>query len=156
MMDYLLRGLLLKKFRKLNAKTLFATHYHELTDLEEKIEGTKNYHVAVKERGEDIIFLRKIVEGGTDESYGVHVAKLAGVPRDVTKRANEILRTLERKNVMRNSNQTKFEKQEEQGQISMYNYKLAEIAHELDKVDVNATTPIEALNILIKLKEASE
>lgn len=145
-----------EKVSEIKAKTLFATHYHELTDLENKLEGTKNYHVAVKERGEDIIFLRKIVEGGTDESYGVHVAKLAGVPRDVTKRANEILRTLERKNVMRNSNQTKFEKQEEQGQISMYNYKLAEIAHELDKVDVNATTPIEALNILIKLKEASE
>lgn len=145
-----------EKVSEIKAKTLFATHYHELTDLENKLEGTKNYHIAVKERGEDIIFLRKIVEGGTDESYGVHVAKLAGVPRDVTKRANEILRTLERKNLMKNSPQTKTEKLEEQGQISMYNYKLAEIAHELDKIDVNSITPIEALNILIKLKEASE
>ena len=145
-----------EKVSEIKAKTLFATHYHELTDLENRLEGTKNYHIAVKERGEDIIFLRKIVEGGTDESYGVHVARLAGVPRDVTKRANEILKTLERKNLMKNTHQTKTEKLEEQGQISMYNYKLAEIAHELDKVDVNATTPIEALNILIKLKEASE
>ena len=145
-----------EKVSEIKAKTLFATHYHELTDLENKLEGTKNYHIAVKERGEDIIFLRKIVEGGTDESYGVHVAKLAGVPRDVTKRANEILRTLERKSLIKDTGKTKSEKQEEQGQISMYNYKLAEIAHELDKVDLNATTPIEALNILTKLKEASE
>ena len=79
---------------KCGAKTLFATHYHELTELENKLDGVKNYSIAVKEKGEDIIFLRKIVEGGTDESYGVHVARLAGVPQNVTKRANEILRCL--------------------------------------------------------------
>ena len=84
------------------AKTLFATHYHELTELEEKIEGVKNYSIAVKEKGEDIIFLRKIVKGGTDESYGVHVARLAGVPQNVTKKANEILRSLERRNILNN------------------------------------------------------
>lgn len=67
---------------KCGAKALFATHYHELTELEEKLDGVKNYSVAVKEKGEDIIFLRKIVHGGTDESYGIHVAKLAGVPRE--------------------------------------------------------------------------
>ena len=139
---------------KIKAKTLFATHYHELTDLENKLEGTKNYHIAVKERGEDVIFLRKILEGGTDESYGVHVAKLAGVPKDVTKRAQEILRTLERKSILRNEGkQTKSEKQEEQGQLSMYNYKLAEIAHELDLIKLDAITPIEALNILSKIKD---
>ena len=143
-----------EQISKIRAKTLFATHYHELTDLEGKLEGTKNYHIAVKEKGEDVIFLRKIVEGGTDESYGVHVAKLAGVPREVTKRANEILRTLERKSVLRDEKpKTKTEELEDQGQISMYNYKLAEIAHELDLVDPNNLTPIDALNILQKLKE---
>lgn len=140
---------------KIKAKTLFATHYHELTDLENKLEGTKNLHIAVKEKGEDIIFLRKIVAGGTDESYGVHVAKLAGVPRDVTKRANDILRTLERRSALRDDKkQTKSEIMEEQGQMSMYNYKLAEVAHQLDLVDLNNMTPMEAMNILAKLKES--
>lgn len=142
-----------EEISKIRAKTLFATHYHELVDLEDKLEGTKNYHIAVKERGEDVIFLRKIIAGGTDESYGVHVAKLAGVPKEVTKRANEILKTLERRSVLRDSKQTKSEKQEEQGQISMYNYKLAEIAHELDAVKLDSVTPIEALNILSRIKE---
>ena len=138
---------------KIKAKTLFATHYHELTKLEGTLEGTKNYHVAVKERGEDVIFLRKILEGGTDESYGVHVAKLAGVPKDVSLRANEILKSLERKSIFKEGNKTKSERQEEQGQLSMYNYKLAEIAHELDLVKLEEVTPIDALNILSKIKE---
>ena len=138
---------------KCGAKTLFATHYHELTDLENKLEGVKNYSIAVKEKGEDIIFLRKIVKGGTDESYGVHVAKLAGVPQIVTKRANEILRTIERKNVLNNKKIEKQEKGIQEGQLTMYNYKLAEIAHELDKIDINQLTPIEALNTLVKIKE---
>ena len=140
---------------KIKAKTLFATHYHELTKLDEKLEGVKNYHIAVKEHGEDVIFLRKILEGGTDESYGVHVAKLAGVPKDVTKRANEILKSLERKSILKDSKpKDKIEKAEEQGQLSMYNFKLAELAHELDKVNLDATTPMEALNILQKLKDS--
>ena len=138
---------------KCGAKTLFATHYHELTDLENKLEGVKNYSIAVKEKGEDIIFLRKIVKGGTDESYGVHVAKLAGVPQTVTKRANEILKSIERKNVLNNKKLEKQEKGVADGQLTMFNYKLAEIAHELDKVDVNELTPIEALNTLVKIKE---
>ena len=92
---------------KCGAKTLFATHYHELIGLEQKIQGVKNYSIAVKEKGEDIIFLRKIVAGGTDESYGVHVAKLAGVPQTVTKRSNEILRTLERKSILGSKEQEK-------------------------------------------------
>ena len=119
--------------------------------LEGMLEGTKNYHVAVKERGEDVIFLRKILPGGTDESYGVHVAKLAGVPKEVTKRANEILRSLERKSALKE--EPKSNKQEDQGQLSMYNYKLAEIAHELDKIKLDEITPIDALNILSKIKE---
>ena len=138
---------------KCGAKTLFATHYHELTELENKLEGVKNYSIAVKEKGEDIIFLRKIVKGGTDESYGVHVAKLAGVPQTVTKRANEILKSIERKNVLNNKKMEKQEKGVADGQLTMFNYKLAEIAHELDKVDVNELTPIDALNTLVKIKE---
>ena len=138
---------------KCGAKTLFATHYHELTDLENKLDGVKNYSIAVKEKGEDIIFLRKIVKGGTDESYGVHVAKLAGVPQTVTKRANEILKSIERKNVLNNKKIEKQEKGVADGQLTMFNYKLAEIAHELDKVDVNELTPIDALNTLVKIKE---
>ncbi len=138
---------------KCGAKTLFATHYHELTELESKLDGVKNYSIAVKEKGEDIIFLRKIVRGGTDESYGVHVAKLAGVPQVVTKRANEILKSLERKNILNNKKMGKENKNVAEGQLTMYNYKLAEIAHELDKVNVNELTPIEALNTLVKIKE---
>ena len=135
------------------AKTLFATHYHELVGLESKLEGIKNYHVAVKEKGEDVIFLRKILPGGTDESYGVHVAKLAGVPKTVTKRANEILKTLERKSILKEGNITKEEKAKNEGQLDLYNYKLAEIAHELDKIKLEEVTPIDALNILSKIKE---
>ena len=140
---------------KCGAKTLFATHYHELTDLENKIEGVKNYSIAVKEKGEDIIFLRKIEEGGTDESYGIHVAKLAGVPQDVVKSANEILKGLERKSVLINKGKPKEDKKQVSGQLDMYNYKLADIAHELDKINVNELTPIDAMNILVKLKEAA-
>ena len=138
---------------KCGAKTLFATHYHELTQLEDTLEGVKNYSIAVKEKGEDIIFLRKIVSGGTDESYGVHVAKLAGVPKVVTQRANEILKKIERKNVLVNKIAVKEDKKKVDGQLDMYNFKLAEIAHELDKVNINELTPIDALNTLVKIKE---
>ena len=136
---------------KCGAKTLFATHYHELTELENKLEGVKNYSIAVKEKGEDIIFLRKIIEGGTDESYGIHVAKLAGVPQTVVKRSNEILRGLERKNLLGQKKQETSKQPE--GQLSFYNYKLAEIAHEIDKINLNELTPIDALNTLMKMKE---
>ena len=135
----------------IGCKTLFATHYHELTQLEEKLDGVKNYSIAVKEKGEDIIFLRKIIPEGTDESYGIHVAKLAGVPQTVIKRSNEILRTLERK-VKVNDNVTNNRKTVE-GQLDMYNYKLADIAHEIDKINVNELTPIDALNVIVKIKE---
>ncbi len=140
---------------KCGAKTLFATHYHELTELENKLEGVKNYSIAVKEKGEDIIFLRKIIKGGTDESYGIHVAKLAGVPQEVVKSANEILKGLERKSILINKEKTKEDKKQVVGQLDMYNYKLADIAHELDKINVNELTPIDALNILVKLKDVA-
>ena len=138
---------------KCGAKTLFATHYHELIELADKQEGIKNYSIAVKEKGEDIIFLRKIVDGGTDESYGIHVARLAGVPKIVTKRANEILRSLERKSMLSGKKPEKENKKVVEGQFDMFNYKLAEIAHEIDKIDLNELTPIDALNILVKIKE---
>ncbi len=136
---------------KCGAKTLFATHYHELTELEEKLEGVKNYNIAVKEKGEDIIFLRKILRGGTDESYGIHVARLAGVPKTVTQKADEILRSLERKNILTGKKQES--KKVVEGQFDMFNYKLAEIAHEIDKINLNELTPIDALNTLVKIKE---
>ena len=136
---------------KCGAKTLFATHYHELTELEEKLDGVKNYNIAVKEKGEDIIFLRKILRGGTDESYGIHVARLAGVPKTVTQKADEILKGLERKNILTGKKQES--KKVVEGQFDMFNYKLAEIAHEIDKINLNELTPIDALNTLVKIKE---
>ena len=133
-------------------KTLFATHYHELISIEDKLEGVKNYSIDVKEKGEDIIFLRKIVEGGTDESYGIHVAKLAGVPRQVIVRADKILNSLEKdgKKVVVNE---KEDKKQVEGQVDFFGFRLEEIARELDKVNLNELTPIDALNILVRMKE---
>ena len=136
---------------KIGCKTLFATHYHELTALEEKVEGIKNYSVAVKEKGEDVIFLRKIIEGGTDESYGIHVAKLAGVPNTVVKRANKILSSLEKNGVK--VKEEKESKKQVEGQLDFFNMKLSDIAAELDKINVNELTPIDALNVLVKMKD---
>ena len=138
--------------KKIGARTLFATHYHELTELENKIEGVKNYCIAVKEKGEDVIFLRKIVRGGADESYGVHVAKLAGIPLNVTSRANEILKTLKENNFVNTKPQEPKKAYAMQNQFDLFNYKLGEIASEIDKINVNELTPIEALNTLVKLK----
>ena len=137
---------------KIGCKTLFATHYHELLELEEKIDGIKNFSVAVKEKGEDVIFLRKIVEGGTDESYGIHVAKLAGVPRTVVSKATKILRSLERGGIK--VKEEKESKKQVEGQFDLFNMRLADISHELDKINVNELTPIEALNTLVRLKES--
>ena len=136
---------------KLGCKTLFATHYHELLELEEKSDGIKNFQVEVKEKGEDIIFLRKIIAGGTDESYGIHVAKLAGIPRNVVARANKILSSLEKGGVK--IKEDKEAKKQVEGQFDLFNMGLQNIAHELDKVNLNELTPIDALNTLVKLKE---
>ena len=136
---------------KVGCKTLFATHYHELLELEEKVEGIKNFHVAVKEKGEDVIFLRQILEGGTDESYGIHVAKLAGVPGNVVTRANKILRSLEKGGVK--IKEEKEDKKQVAGQFDLFNIKYEDITHELDKINLNELTPIDALNTLAKLKE---
>lgn len=135
---------------KIGAKTLFATHYHELIEMADKTDGIKNFSVAVKEKGEDVIFLRKIIEGGTDESYGIHVAKLAGVPKQVITRANKILKSLEKtdKKIVEKEDKTQVE-----GQVNLYNFKLEEIAMELDKINLNELTPIDALNTLVRIKE---
>jgi len=137
---------------KIGCKTLFATHYHELIDLANRVDGIRNLSVAVKEKGEDIIFLRKIVEGGTDESYGIHVARLAGVPKPVIQRANKILKSLEKdgKKVVVNE---KEDKKQVDGQVDFFNLKLDEIARELDKVNLDQLTPIDALNTLVRMKE---
>ncbi len=136
---------------KIGCKTLFATHYHELLQLEGTVEGIKNYQVEVKEKGEDVIFLRKIIEGGTDESYGIHVAKLAGVPRNVVTRANKVLRSLEKGGVK--VKEDKEDKKQVAGQFDLFNMKNEDIIHELDKINVNELTPIDALNTLVKIKE---
>ncbi|ADQ46071.1 DNA mismatch repair protein MutS [Caldicellulosiruptor kronotskyensis 2002] len=139
---------------KIGAKTLFATHYHELTELEERIPGVKNYRVDVKEEGKNIIFLRKIVRGGCDSSYGIHVARLAGIPEEVLKRAEEILKQLEeadinRKNIRKLRKEIKKEFTE---QIDFFSYKKEEIIDKIEKLDILNITPIQALNILSELK----
>ena len=134
--------------KKIKARTLFATHYHELTELEGRVEGVVNRSVSVQENGEEVIFLRKIVDGGTDKSYGIHVASLAGVPKTVVKRANKILERLN-------------EKQGEVKGISdipdapepVENEKLNAIVEECEKIDINNITPMEAMQTLARLKE---
>ena len=136
------------------ARTLFATHYHELTDLENKMEGIKNYCISVKEKGDDVIFLRKIIRGGADGSYGIHVAKLAGVPYAVVNRAKEVLKKLEDADLgKRQMKEAKKAEAVVAGQVDMFNYKGTKIADELEKLDLNGVTPIDALNILYRLKE---
>ena len=142
------------KNNNLGCKTLFATHYHELTDLESELSGVVNYNIAVKKRGDEITFLRKIVRGGADDSFGIQVAKLAGVPDEVIERAKVILAELE-ENARREKmavRQLSFEDTLPMIQEQNEKEVPAEIISELEKVDVNVLTPIEALNILNKLK----
>ncbi len=129
--------------KKLGAKTLFATHYHELTALENELRGVKNYNIAVKKHGDDITFLRRIVRGGADESYGVEVAKLAGLPLGVIRRAKAILKELEETGVTR---EVKVVQQPVQLPLGVGEYN--GIIEELKALDVNVLTPIEALGIL--------
>ena len=133
----------------LGCKTLFATHYHELTDLEGAIEGVKNYNIAVKKRGEDITFLRRIVRGPADDSYGIEVAKLAGLPGSVTRRAHEVLRTLEASAPKNKVEQMDFDALQEYNSPAVP----SEMMEKLEAVDVETLTPIEALNFLYELKK---
>ncbi len=144
------------KKKTLGAKALFATHYHELTAMEDMLDGVKNYSIAVKKRGDDITFLRRIVKGGADESFGIEVAKLAGVPDSVVKRAKAILKELEQNKI-----DIKFKAEDavvEEDDIQ-FNFTVNgknEIIEILKTIDVNTLTPIEAMQTLYDLKKKSE
>ena len=139
--------------KKIGAKTLFATHYHELTDMEDEFPGIVNYNIAAKKKGDTITFLRKIVRGGTDDSYGIEVAKLAGIPTEVVKRAREILESIE------SASPRDRAPRSEQGEIASDLFsgiiasKDTEVADRLREVDINTMTPIEAITLLFELKK---
>ena len=137
--------------KKIHAKTLFATHYHELTDLAEKSARIENFCVAVKERGSEVIFLRRIQAGGADKSYGIQVAKLAGLPKFVMKRAEEILTELEKQTPQQNISAEKVSAQKNSPQVAQ-NIFVSQGLEELLKIDVMTLTPIEALNKLYELQ----
>ncbi len=143
--------------KRLGAKALFATHYHELTVLEQILDGVKNYNIAVKKRGDDITFLRRIVPGGADDSYGIEVAKLAGIPESVIVRAKEILKDLSFENGGFNSNtiinKKKADTFEVTDQLSLIPSSNNAVCEKLNSVDINTLTPIEAMNLLYELKK---
>lgn len=136
--------------KKLGAKTLFATHYHELCALEEDLPGVVNFNVAVKKRGDDLTFLRKIIRGPVDESYGVQVAALAGIPKEIVKRAKEILSGFENEKCV-----THVAKTDNSGGVTNLTFADAaadKIRDELKRIDINTLTPIEAMNLIFKWK----
>lgn len=150
--------------RLLGAKTLFATHYHELTELEGKLDSVNNYCIAVKEKGDDIVFLRKIVKGGADKSYGIQVAKLAGVPDSVTNRAKQIVNELVETDIatrirdisVQSNEPTKRTKKYDEvdlAQISLFDtVKDDDVLEELKQIDVAHLTPMDALNTIYRLQ----
>ncbi len=135
--------------RKLGAKTLFATHYHELTELENTLPGVKNYNVAIKARGDDLVFLRKILPGGADRSYGIEVAKLAGLPDTVVKKARTILKDLE----SQSGRTPPLLAAPQAGQVSMEALGEAEVIDRLRRIQPDTLTPIEAMGLLYELKQ---
>ena len=135
--------------KRLGAKTLFATHYHELSTIEAELPNVKNYNIAVKKRGDQMIFLRKIVPGAADDSYGVEVAKLAGLPNSVISRAREILAELESEN----GRPTVVALTTPDDQISMLDLRSQQVCDALESLSVETLTPIEAMNELYKLKK---
>ena len=135
--------------RRLGAKTLFATHYHELSTMEDKLPNVKNYNIAVKKRGDQMILLRKIVPGATDDSFGIEVAKLAGIPNVVINRAREILAELESGRIEAVPAKTA----EPEEQISMLDLRSQEVCAALEKITLETLTPIEAMNELYRLKK---
>ena len=148
---------------KIEARTLFATHYHELTELTRTFAGARNFNFAVKEWNEDIIFLRKIVEGGADKSYGIHVARLAGIPTSVIDRAREILGNLENQSLdiddrpaLARSTAKPREgdaRKSESIQLDFFQSINDEIFRELKSLDLDSMTPLEALKVLAELKD---
>ena len=149
---------------KIKAKTLFATHYHELITMEDVLEGIKNYSVAIKERGNDIVFLRRIIRGGTDRSYGVHVARLAGLPKKVIERADEILEEYDRNKgficdgtaACSSGSAAQGSVKEEPADLGMGSLFTSALQSELLQLDVMSMTPIEALNELYKLQQEAK
>lgn len=141
---------------KLGAKTLFATHYHELKDLEKELDGVKNFSVAVKEKGDDVIFLRKIVEGPADGSYGIYVARLAGISNNIVNRAKVILNDLEKQSTLKEAKENTIKPISQTMQVDMFNYKLVEVGRILDKLCLDELTAKDALDTLYKLKEKIE
>ena len=142
--------------QKSGAKTLFATHYHELSELEGRVEGVENYCISVREHGEDVIFLRKIIRGGADKSFGIHVARLAGVPHPVLVRAHEIQARLEVSNInQKGIGQNILEEGPERPneQVNLFDFEKTEIINELQSIDVMALTPMDAINKLFLLRE---
>lgn len=138
--------------RRLGAKTMFATHYHELTAMEETIGGVKNYNIAVKKHGDEITFLRRIIRGGADDSFGIEVAKLAGVPETVIRRAKKILKELESEGAVSQPKRVRAEAaDEDNGQLTMVPAAQTEILEMLKTVDPNVLSPIEAMNMLFEL-----
>ncbi|MBQ7720130.1 MAG: DNA mismatch repair protein MutS [Clostridia bacterium] len=138
--------------RRIGAKTLFATHYHELTSMEDELDGVVNYSIAARKKGEDIVFLRKIVRGGSDDSYGIEVARLAGVPAEVTRRAKAILAELEKSGHAAPVSAKKPGREDNAGTISLEDMAARQIVEKLKLVDINTISPIEAINILFDLK----
>ena len=137
------------------AKTLFATHYHELTELADLLPGVKNYHVAVKESGHDIVFLRKVEPGSADKSYGIEVAKLAGLPQSVLDRAREILRKHEEGEREISDHLTKHYKRKKApspGQLNLFMITDHEVLEELRQLNLDSLTPLQALEKLNEFK----
>ena len=135
--------------KKLGAKTLFATHYHELTALEEAIPGVKNYSIAIRSRGEELIFLRKIIPGGADRSYGIEVAKLAGLPETVVKKARSVLRELE----SGSGHTPRLMAEPKREQVSLAALGEAEVVDRLRRTQPETLTPLEAMSLLYELKQ---
>ena len=138
--------------RKIGAKTMFATHYHELTVMENEFDGIVNYNVAAKKRGDNITFLRKIVRGSTDDSYGIEVAKLAGIPNEVIKRAKEVLASVE-KTAKALSTSEKVEEEKDDGLITFDDFVEEQVIEELKAIDINTLSPYEAMSFLYNLKK---
>jgi len=141
--------------KTLGAKILFATHYHELTVLEQELQGVKNFHIAAKKRGDDIIFLRKIVPGGADDSYGIEVAKLAGVPNSVVQRAKAVLEAIENGDHAapgKGDRSRPPAHSHAENQVSLLDLGGNRIADRLKGIDLNTLTPLEAMNLLHELK----
>ncbi|MGN1116285.1 MAG: DNA mismatch repair protein MutS, partial [Candidatus Ornithomonoglobus sp.] len=137
--------------RRIGAKTMFATHYHEMTELEDKLEGVKNYRIAVNKRGDEISFLRRIVRGGADESYGIEVAALAGLPSEVIKRAKTILKGIIEDNPDKLYKRSKKQPEPASAQIGFEDMAGRELLDELKKMDVTTMTAIDAMNKLYQL-----